>query len=725
MLLFLLACQDATKPGDPTGTPTTETDDTGPTDTGPASWSADPCARTAGGPPGGSTPADLSELHAAVRYFWVGKRASDVDLALASVLDAEDAVANPDLAAYVAPLGDACALPASAASLGPASVSLVGDVAWVVPGTGAVALPEGTAAVALDLRDLPAVPELRDALAAALAPAMATDAAWPDREERVWDGLVDQVYSEDNTYTTEVVTVPGVPLPASGTEDLPLLLVTGESLAPAAAELAGALKQAGRAWIVGADVPAGVAESSWAPFGDQGVAYRSAMIEGWPDVLPADVSTTSPEAAVTGWATLPSPVAATGDAVRTELKNRNPWGDEPPTQDGLGTVRTTVMVAHGTLRRFFPYFEVVGDTIDDTLVEALATVDPADRCTVPRALGLFAHAVADGHTFFGDLDYTSGCYADVTGYLGVWVLFDEDGLPVVANTAYADVHLGDTLVAIDGVAMSELMADRLAWHGGAVEGYQLDLAFRELTLLRGPVALRLRDPDGVERDVTVDPVEVDVLYTLPFTEAYHPNGRLDDFGAGDIAYLNVDSYTTTGLSQVDAVLDDMDGAVGLVVHMRGYPGVNHYPVAGALIPGAYSSPIFRVPVWTGPDTLTIDESFYALEGDADAYAGPLVLLVHGSCVSAAENFAIMLVGAGRPVAILGTNSAGTNGNITGVRMPGPYYLSFTGMEVLFPDGSRFHGVGIVPDEVIAPTPADLRDGRDPVLERAVELLHGG
>jgi carboxyl-terminal processing protease len=39
----------------------------------------------------------------------------------------------------------------------------------------------------------------------------------------------------------------------------------------------------------------------------------------------------------------------------------------------------------------------------------------------------------------------------------------------------------------------------------------------------------------------------------------------------------------------------------------------------------------------------------------------------------------------------------------------------------FPDGSEFEGVGIKPDIEVHPTIDDFRNGRDPVLEKALEL----
>jgi C-terminal processing protease CtpA/Prc len=40
---------------------------------------------------------------------------------------------------------------------------------------------------------------------------------------------------------------------------------------------------------------------------------------------------------------------------------------------------------------------------------------------------------------------------------------------------------------------------------------------------------------------------------------------------------------------------------------------------------------------------------------------------------------------------------------------------------LFPDGSEFEGIGIEPDIEVHTTIEDLKAGRDPVLERALQL----
>ncbi len=73
-------------------------------------------------------------------------------------------------------------------------------------------------------------------------------------------------------------------------------------------------------------------------------------------------------------------------------------------------------------------------------------------------------------------------------------------------------------------------------------------------------------------------------------------------------------------------------------------------------------------------------------------------------------------------AIVGETTAGTNGNINIVQLPGGYRVVFTGMKVLKHDGSRHHGVGIAPTVPVSPTLAGIGEGRDEQLEKAIEVL---
>jgi len=712
--------KDGPATGDDTAVPV---DDSGSPETGtPEAPSDDVCERYTPGPSSSKDAViGLSEAHADYRLFGPAEDFATPDAALIATLEVSSPE-DPDVDAYATAAG-ICVADASDTTLGAASVELLGSLAWIHPGTGEVALPAGATAVVIDLRDLPADPALASALSAALAPAVATDVVQADLSVRFWNGFVDQVFSSSNVYKTRVKASTPDPIVAEGAADLPLVLVTGPEEPPAAVRFAAGLAMAGRAWIVGEDLMTAVGELHWAPIGSRGVAFQAALLT-WdgdpvPDLLPAVLRTADPEGALrdadlSAW---PAPELPSGASTRVELPKRAPWSESFPTADAdLPTQQASLLIVHGIIRRFWHYFDVEGDGIDARLEEVLAgPLADGDREEMRRSLGRFGEVMHDGHVFFGDY------YRDSpAGYLPV-LLDHIDGKPVIVRSLDPGLIPGDKITAVDGEDIATLYADLESWHGAATEGYTLDLSGRELNVMDGPVTYDVLGADGVAREVTVDPYPYEDYASLPFVFHDRADGLLTDLDAPDIAYLNMAGEVTTSLDQVAEVLALAEGATGLVVDMRGYPGVDHYTVAEDLISGEFLSPIFANYVWAGAESVSEFVDQYDRSGADDATTLPIVLLTSPITVSAAENFSMMLTGADR-VTVVGRNSAGTNGNITGARLPGGFYFTFTGMQVLFPDGSRFHGVGIQPDVEVGPTPQDYADGADPELEAAIETL---
>ena len=75
--------------------------------------------------------------------------------------------------------------------------------------------------------------------------------------------------------------------------------------------------------------------------------------------------------------------------------------------------------------------------------------------------------------------------------------------------------------------------------------------------------------------------------------------------------------------------------------------------------------------------------------------------------------------------ILGSTTAGANGNVVRFTVPGGFAVTFTGMRVTRHDGRTPHHLrGVEPDVPVRPTLAGVRGGRDEVLDRAVALIQG-
>ncbi|MDD4278059.1 MAG: S41 family peptidase [Candidatus Cloacimonetes bacterium] len=72
--------------------------------------------------------------------------------------------------------------------------------------------------------------------------------------------------------------------------------------------------------------------------------------------------------------------------------------------------------------------------------------------------------------------------------------------------------------------------------------------------------------------------------------------------------------------------------------------------------------------------------------------------------------------------IIGQPTAGSTGNVVITNLPDSLETWWTGMFVQNPDGTRFHGVGIIPDIIVYPNRMDIAHNRDVEVDTALEYL---
>ena len=71
--------------------------------------------------------------------------------------------------------------------------------------------------------------------------------------------------------------------------------------------------------------------------------------------------------------------------------------------------------------------------------------------------------------------------------------------------------------------------------------------------------------------------------------------------------------------------------------------------------------------------------------------------------------------------LIGETTAGTFSFTNFTQFENGMLLNVASVRHTFPDGSRFEGIGIMPDTEIHPTVQDMKIGKDVVLERALQL----
>ena len=106
---------------------------------------------------------------------------------------------------------------------------------------------------------------------------------------------------------------------------------------------------------------------------------------------------------------------------------------------------------------------------------------------------------------------------------------------------------------------------------------------------------------------------------------------------------------------------------------------------------------------------------------ANAYAGPVAVLVDGLSLSASEFFADGMQKTGR-AKIFGQRTTGCALPSVIEKLPNGDAIQYVHADYVNSEGERLEGRGVTPDLQVIPARGQLLEGRDPVLDAAVEWI---
>lgn len=370
-----------------------------------------------------------------------------------------------------------------------------------------------------------------------------------------------------------------------------------------------------------------------------------------------------------------------------------------------------VVVAWNVYRHFYPYFADAAVDWDARLRPQLQRAfGAASRAAEADALRLLVADARDGHGRLNDM--RQGNTSGTVGTLPVLVALVESQVVVVASRD-ATIPAGTIVSAIDGVSARDRFEALASVHSGTTQWRQFG-ASQELVMCTNGTPVRL----------TVDAGRGPVDRVVPCEALQRPAetrpAQFAELKPG-VRYVDLSSAKTTDLAPA---LEMLAHATAVVFDLRGYP-----TDAGAwLLPHLVAEPEhdrwMHVAKITGPfgQSAGWQDVGWNVAPTAPKLSGKIVFLTDGRAISYAES--VMGYIHDRHLAtIVGSTTAGTNGNVASFSVPGGFNITFTGMRVTGHDGVAVHHlVGVKPDIEIVPTIAGLRAGKDEVLERALEYL---
>lgn len=188
----------------------------------------------------------------------------------------------------------------------------------------------------------------------------------------------------------------------------------------------------------------------------------------------------------------------------------------------------------------------------------------------------------------------------------------------------------------------------------------------------------------------------------------------------DIAYIDNGMLKR---DELPAMWEEIINSKGLIIDIRNYPtDFVIYELSKYLLPQNAPFVKFTNGSLESPGIFTFTEPLEAGMENPDHYKGKVVILINETTQSSAE-FHSMAYRLHPRATVLGSTTAAADGNMSFFDLPGGIRTGITGIGVYYPDGTETQRIGIVPDIELKPTIQGVKEGRDELMEKAMEIIN--
>jgi len=307
--------------------------------------------------------------------------------------------------------------------------------------------------------------------------------------------------------------------------------------------------------------------------------------------------------------------------------------------------------------------------------------------------------------------------------LPITVRFVDNRAVVTGYTADSakdtGIRVGDVIAQLDGVPVSKLVAEWSPYYAASNDPTRLrDIA---RTMTHGACGeMRVGIVRGSEEsEIKTARVPPPGLNASAGTTHDRP-GDTFQMLSDQVAYLKLSSIK---IADVPRFIDSASGTKGLIVDLRNYPSEFVVFALGRLLVDRDT----KFVEFTRCD-LANPGAFHWMPGPVltpatPHYAGKVVVLVDEVTQSQAE-YTTMAFRSSPRTTVIGSTTAGADGNVSPFRLPGGLNIMISGLGVFYPDRKPTQRVGIIADVEVKPTIAGIRDGRDELLEEALRRILG-
>ena len=376
------------------------------------------------------------------------------------------------------------------------------------------------------------------------------------------------------------------------------------------------------------------------------------------------------------------------------------------------------------IQYFFPYKHLINEDWEQVLIDFIPKFVSAknEEEYVFTVLEMITR-IHDTHAQL----YTSS--SALTNFWGVRqalpiITFIND-MPVVTGFMndsmryQTGLELGDVILKIDDKPIKKIISEKLLYISASNYPTKLrNLSFELMKSNNEYIDVEyLRD--GVCLKTRLATFSKDIIKEIFLFDNNKPDTCFSKV-TPTISYLYTGKYKN---SYKNELWQQIKSSEGLIIDLRCYPEEFMTYQFGELL---VSKPTQFCKITTAdirhPGLFSFSSSGFIGMLNPFYYKGKVVILINEETQSQAE-FTAMAFRMALDAIVIGSTTAGADGDVSIINLPGGLSTLISGIGVLYPDGRETQRVGIVPDIVIFPTVEGIKSGRDELLEKAIEIIN--
>ena len=278
-----------------------------------------------------------------------------------------------------------------------------------------------------------------------------------------------------------------------------------------------------------------------------------------------------------------------------------------------------------------------------------------------------------------------------------------------------DYKIGDVILKIDGVPVDTLVKHYLKYTPGSNYPARLRDVCRFLyRTKKKTVDLLIESANGsVKQLLNVPTLTLGVATITDTIEAFKILSR-------NIGYLRCSKLK---YADVPVVKNAFQDTKGIIFDLRAGNGIDMVePFSNWLKTNQSPYCKFYKSTLSLPGAMVEGPSNICGVKNAPGYKGKIIILVNSNTQSSGECTSMALRTFPNSM-IVGSQTAGADGVVTGIILPGGFKTFMTASGIYYPDGTETQRVGVKIDKIVTPTIKGIREGRDELLDAAIQLIN--